>query len=203
MGTTARRSGSAGFRFCALVLAELVLVEPLEDIPKVPDVFRLRFYSAFSFVALRCATARALKCIRPIPAAFRVCWTISGRAILLLIGTMSVEPLANYIRTHRRRAALSQDEVAFLLGCEHGTKISRYERERRTPTLEAALALEAVFNVPVSELFAGRFHTVEQSVVMRAQELAEKLRRAKPSPAIMAKLSLLMAICEKECRMDS
>jgi transcriptional regulator with XRE-family HTH domain len=116
---------------------------------------------------------------------------------------MSVEPLANYIRTHRRKAALSQDEVAFLLGCEHGTKISRYERERRTPTFETALALEAVFGVAVSELFAGRFHQVEQSVVKRAQALVEKLRQEKPSPAIMAKLSLLMDICEKECRMDS
>jgi transcriptional regulator with XRE-family HTH domain len=116
---------------------------------------------------------------------------------------MSVEPLANYIRTHRRRAALSQDEVAFLLGCECGTKVGRYELNRRMPTLETALALEAVFGVSVSELFAGRFHEVEQSVVKRAHELVERLRKAKPSPRITAKLSLLMAICEKEFRIDA
>ena len=89
---------------------------------------------------------------------------------------MSRKPLANYIRTHRRKAALTQDELAFLLGCEHGTKISRYERERRTPTFEAILALEAVFGVPIRELFAGRFHQVEQSVVERARELIQILR---------------------------
>jgi transcriptional regulator with XRE-family HTH domain len=116
---------------------------------------------------------------------------------------MSVEPLSNYIRTHRRKAALSHDEVAFLLGCVHGTKISRYERGSRTPIFETALALEVVFGVPVAELFAGRFHEVEQSVVKRAKELVERLRKAKPSPAVTAKLSLLMAICKRECRMDA
>jgi len=116
---------------------------------------------------------------------------------------MSVEPLANYIRTHRRKAALSQDEVAFLLGCAHGTKVSRYERGSRTPTFDTALALEVVFGVPVAELFAGRFHEVEQSVVKRAKVLVEKLRQKEPSPAIMAKLSLLLAICERECRMEA
>jgi transcriptional regulator with XRE-family HTH domain len=110
---------------------------------------------------------------------------------------MSCEPLANYIRTHRRKAALSQDELAFLLGCEHGTKISRYERERRIPTFEALLALEAVFGVPIRELFAGRFHQVEQSVVARARELIEILRKKKPSAAVSRKLTLLMEICER------
>lgn len=119
------------------------------------------------------------------------------------IETMSLEPLANYIRTYRRRAALSQDEIAFLLGCEHGTKIGRYERGRRTPLFESILALEVVLGVPVAELFAGRFHKVEQSVVQRAKILVEKLRKERPSPAITAKLSRLMAICERECRMDS
>ncbi len=116
---------------------------------------------------------------------------------------MPVEPLSNYIRTYRRKAALSQDEIAYLLGCEHGTKISRYEREHRTPTFATALSLEAVFGVPVAELFAGRFHQVEQSVVRRAQALVGKLRLERPSPAVMAKLSLLMDICDKECRMES
>ena len=110
---------------------------------------------------------------------------------------MSCEPLANYIRTHRRKAALTQDELAFLLGCEHGTKISRYERERRTPNFEATLAFEAAFGVPIRELFAGRFHQVEQSVVARARELIEILRKKKPSAAVSRKLTLLMEICER------
>jgi len=63
--------------------------------------------------------------------------------------------LNNYLRTYRKRASLSQDEVAYLLGCRSGAKVSRYERFARQPTLQTALAYEAIFGVPVRELFAG------------------------------------------------
>jgi len=33
--------------------------------------------------------------------------------------------LQNYLRTYRKRNSLSQDEMAFLLGCQSGTKVSR------------------------------------------------------------------------------
>jgi len=110
---------------------------------------------------------------------------------------MSAEPLNNYIRTHRRRASFSQEELAFLMGSGSGTKISRYERERRDPTLETALTLEAALGVPVRELFAGRFHMVEHSVVERARRLIEKLRSRAPSAATTAKLQALTALCAK------
>ena len=63
--------------------------------------------------------------------------------------------LPNYLRTHRKRAGLSQDEVAFLLGCRSGAKVSRYERLARRLSLETAFAYEALFGVPARELFAG------------------------------------------------
>ena len=47
--------------------------------------------------------------------------------------------LENYLRTYRKRSNLSQDEVAFLLGCRGGTKVSRYERHARKPNLEQFL----------------------------------------------------------------
>ncbi len=81
------------------------------------------------------------------------------------------------------------------MGSGSGTKISRYERERRDPTLETALTLEAVFGVPIRELFAGRFHKVERSVVDRARMLIEKLRSKAPSAATTAKLQVLTTIC--------
>ena len=72
------------------------------------------------------------------------------------------------------RLALSQDEVSFLLGGQSGTKACRYERFARVPSLETALAYEAIFKTPVSELFGGLYQKVEREVAERAKILAER-----------------------------
>ena len=63
---------------------------------------------------------------------------------------MATHKLENYLKTYRRRAGFSQDEIAYLLAARSGAKTSRYERFRRTPSLETALAYEALFGVPVA-----------------------------------------------------
>src|SRR3989442_14407584 len=68
---------------------------------------------------------------------------------------MATHKLENYLRTYRKRSGLTQREVAFLVGCRNGAQVSRYEKRRRLPPLRTALACEAAFGVPVSELFAG------------------------------------------------
>lgn len=107
---------------------------------------------------------------------------------------MPTDPLDNYIRMHRARHALSQAEVAFLIGCGSAATVARYEGGQREPQLDVALALQALFNVPPGELFAGRFRKVEHSVVKRARELLERLRSKGPSPATTAKLQLLVEL---------
>jgi transcriptional regulator with XRE-family HTH domain len=69
--------------------------------------------------------------------------------------------LKNYLRTYRKRAGLSQDEMAFLLGCRSGSKVSRYECFARQPGLETALAYKIIFRVPTCELFGGVFQQIE------------------------------------------
>jgi transcriptional regulator with XRE-family HTH domain len=78
--------------------------------------------------------------------------------------------LENYLRTYRKRSGLSQDEVAFLSGCQTGTKVSRYE------------------------LFAGAYQKVEKKIINRAQLLARKLNRATPNRMATRKLEILQAI---------
>lgn len=87
------------------------------------------------------------------------------------------KPLPNYLRMYRRRTHLTQDEIAFLIGGRDGSRLSRYERFRRVPTLEAALALEAALGVPVSELFRGEYAKVEAVVNKRAKVLGFKVKR--------------------------
>jgi DNA-binding XRE family transcriptional regulator len=88
---------------------------------------------------------------------------------------MATHKLENYLRTYRKRAGFSQDEVAYLLGTRDGTKTSRHERLKRTPSLETALAYEAIFDVPVRELFAGVSARAERLARRRACLLRNRL----------------------------
>lgn len=91
---------------------------------------------------------------------------------------MATHKLTNYVRTYRKRLGFSQDEIAFLLDCKSGAKVSRYEHFRREPSLRTALAYEVIFQVPVSTLFAGIFQTVEQKTLRRIRGLSDKLYAA-------------------------
>lgn len=84
--------------------------------------------------------------------------------------------LENYLRSYRKESGLSQDEVAFMLGCENGTQVSRYEKRRRLPPLETALACEAIFGVPVAELFVGMRQSVGKDIAKRRLELRSRLQ---------------------------
>jgi transcriptional regulator with XRE-family HTH domain len=104
------------------------------------------------------------------------------------------QPLENYLRTYRRRAGLSQEEVGLLLGWASGVHISEYERTARRPDLETIFFYEVLLGVPASELFRGVFQKVEKETRKRAQLLAEELRKAEPGRATTRKLSILEAI---------
>src|SRR5262245_12507020 len=107
---------------------------------------------------------------------------------------MASRRLLNYIRMHRKRAGLSQAEMAFLLGCNTGAKVSRYERFARRPNLETVFACEALLGVPARELFAGIYQKVEETIHQRAQILAERLNSGNPDCFTRQKLEKLAAI---------
>ena len=104
--------------------------------------------------------------------------------------------IMSYLRTHRKRGGLTQDEMAFLLGYQSGTKISRFERLARQPNLETALACQVVFGIPAHELFPGVFAEVEKTVTKRARLLSDQLRaqRGHDRSRIRHKLAILKAI---------
>lgn len=79
--------------------------------------------------------------------------------------------LPHNLRSERRRAGLSQRDVAALLGDKTVSKISRYERRRRLPPLRMALAYEAILGKPVSQLFGGTYAPIRAAVTRRAKHL--------------------------------
>ena len=107
---------------------------------------------------------------------------------------MSSTPLPNYLRSNRKRLGLSQDEVAFLLGAQSGAKVCRYERFVREPSLATALAYEAIFQRPASELFGGFYQTIEKQVAARAKALTYRTNYRKPGRQNAHKLQALTGI---------
>lgn len=109
---------------------------------------------------------------------------------------MAVHVLDNYLRTYRKRAGFSQDELAYLLGTDSGAKISRYERNGRQPSLDTALAYEAVFGVPARDLFPGRFVKARTRVRRRAAFLRRRLSAKHQTPSILRRLQSLAAMLQ-------
>lgn len=88
---------------------------------------------------------------------------------------MTAQRLANYLKAYRRQSGLTQREAAFLMGWRRGEQVSRYEKQRRLPTLRVALAFEALFKVPVRELFPGVSDRIRGEVAARIKSLQSDL----------------------------
>ena len=81
--------------------------------------------------------------------------------------------LVHYLRNERRRKALTQADIAALLGGRWKGRVAWYERGAVPPT-EVALEYEAILGKPVSDLLGGAFHRASLKVRRRAQELLRK-----------------------------
>ena len=58
-----------------------------------------------------------------------------------------------------------------IVGMNKGEKVCRDENYAREPSLQDALAYEAIYGRPVRELFAGLYEQAEQNVLARAKIL--------------------------------
>lgn len=83
-------------------------------------------------------------------------------------------PYPSYLRTHRKRWALTQSELGVLLGLSAGT-ISKYERLTRTPSVETLIGAEFVFGVHARGIFPALYASAETEIATRAVAFAEAL----------------------------
>jgi DNA-binding XRE family transcriptional regulator len=101
-------------------------------------------------------------------------------------------PIANYLRTHRKRAGLSQRELAGLLGYTDEGAISRHEQSQTLPPLLIAISYEIIFKAPVSALFPGIHGTLQEGIEDRLLELEHELgqrsARGATAPFVAQKL---------------
>jgi DNA-binding XRE family transcriptional regulator len=89
----------------------------------------------------------------------------------------------HYLRTFRKRSALTQVDIACFLGARSGAKVSRLERLSRFPNLKTAFACQAILGVPADRLFPGIFTTVCGSVTERARVLRISIGGRSPALA--------------------
>lgn len=115
---------------------------------------------------------------------------------------MTISPLPNYLRSNRKRMALSQEEVAFLLGMGNGQQVCRHERFVREPSLEVAFAYEAIYKRTTSELFSGMYQKIERMIAARAEILAAKMTQGKTNRRIIRKLQILSTLAGKNFDID-
>ena len=102
------------------------------------------------------------------------------------------------LQSYRKRNALRQEEMAFLLGCNSAAKVSQYEQLRRQPNSETMMRCQAIFGVSSEKLFPVLYRQVEQETKKRARELAEKVRERKGDVAKERKLAFLNGIIGRE-----
>ncbi|EKD96571.1 MAG: Helix-turn-helix protein [uncultured bacterium] len=82
-----------------------------------------------------------------------------------------------YLRTHRRKWALTQKEVAFLLGHKSSTHVSRLEQGKRIPCMDIVLACEVLFGLTPHRLFPKHYADIEEAVLARAAMLYKRLNK--------------------------
>ena len=112
------------------------------------------------------------------------------------------KPLPNYIRSFRRKADLSQDDLARLLGRVAGTTPLRHEDYQRVPLLETALRYAVIFRIDPRELFAGLYAKETQIVKENARKLLKELDESSASARKIAFLQVLaeeMDVCYEPC----
>jgi len=111
---------------------------------------------------------------------------------------MSSQPFLNLLLAFRKRSALSQGDVAFLLGAQDGAKVCRYERFSREPGLHTAFAYEAIFGRPLSELFPGLYSQIQEAVQERAKILEKRGIRGNSKSLTARKRQSIAAIASRK-----
>ena len=102
----------------------------------------------------------------------------------------------NHLRLHRRQWALSQTQMADLLGLKARSLVSRYEHGRGTPHLRSVLAYQLIFGVSPEHLFPNLRQSVADDVMRRAAALDEACR-GRGDAASQRRAKLLEAMVDR------
>jgi transcriptional regulator with XRE-family HTH domain len=86
--------------------------------------------------------------------------------------------VASYLRSHRLKSGFSRRELAEIAGFLSKTQVARHERSNQLPSLMAALSYQAIFRIPITELFPGLYDTIAQGIEDRLSALEHTLENS-------------------------
>src|ERR1700729_2522266 len=86
--------------------------------------------------------------------------------------------VASYLRSHRLKSGFSRRELAEIAGFITRTQIGRHERSSQLPSLMAALSYQAIFRIPITELFPWLYETIAQGIEERLSALEHVLQNS-------------------------
>ena len=113
---------------------------------------------------------------------------------------MAQKRIVSYLRTLRKKSNLSQGELAQLLGYGNEGPVSRHERGVTVPPLRIVLSYQAIFRVPVSDIFPSIYQTVEENIEAKLTQFEAVLgaKSAKDHDAITTSLKLEFLAARKK-----
>jgi transcriptional regulator with XRE-family HTH domain len=108
---------------------------------------------------------------------------------------MNTPLMASYLRSHRLKSGLTQRELAELVGLIAHHQVSQHERSIAIPSLLAALSYQAIFGIPIIELFPGAYEAIRANVEDGLHRIEKTLQdssvKGRAAEAIARKLEWL------------
>lgn len=109
-------------------------------------------------------------------------------------------PLPSYFKTLRKKRALTQGDMARLLGTMSASALSKYERLVRIPPARILMGVEVVFNDTIREVYPALFAEVAAAILARAKDLLAELADAGGQVAEARRSALIELISRLEER---
>ncbi len=104
---------------------------------------------------------------------------------------MEDKKFLNYAKTHRKKAGLSQNELAYLFGDKSTSFILKTERGNELPSLSRALSYQILFDVQADQMFAELSKSIADMVFKRITHLTGNLEKQPQTASVERKLEFL------------
>ena len=101
------------------------------------------------------------------------------------------------MRACRKRAGLTQGDLAYLLGYNSSSEISRYEHAVRKPTIKTSVSYELIFDMPPRDILQTLYNKSRDELISQAQKLKSDLLTRPPTPLLTRRIEFIDALISK------